>query len=139
MAAARREAMEETGCVVRVHEFLGVISYLTSTGPKIAHFWQMRATGSTVRTPTVDIKAVEWLPLSRGTPCIERNGRIVRHVSVTAHPYCHTSSFRSHFDVTILVAIIALLAIELLHLAISLPREITDPDAVAGDKPKPVK
>lgn len=65
IAAAKREATEETGYIVRVHEFLGVISYLTSTGPKIAHFWQMRATNGAVRTLTEDIKAVEWLPLSR--------------------------------------------------------------------------
>lgn len=45
----------------------------------------------------------------------------------------------AHFDVTILAAIIGLLAIELLHLAISLPREITDSDVVVGDKPKPIK
>lgn len=45
----------------------------------------------------------------------------------------------AHFDVTILAGIIGLLAIELLHLAISLPREITDLDVVVGDKPKPIK
>lgn len=65
IAAAKREAMEETGCPVRVHEFLGIISYPTTTGPKIAHFWQMRATDNAVRMPTKDIKAVDWLPLSR--------------------------------------------------------------------------
>src|SRR6516165_8805299 len=32
--AAKREVIEETGCVVHVHEFLGVISYLSGGGPK---------------------------------------------------------------------------------------------------------
>ena len=32
IAAARREATEETGCEVRVHEFLGVISYIGGRG-----------------------------------------------------------------------------------------------------------
>src|SRR5271163_5039914 len=64
VAAARREATEETGCDVRVHEFLGVISYVGGSGPKIAHFWRMQAVGTSISEPLDDIKAVEWLPLS---------------------------------------------------------------------------
>jgi 8-oxo-dGTP diphosphatase len=64
IAAARREAMEETGVEVRVHEFLGLISYIGGNGPKIAHFWRMQAVGNTINEPLDDIKAVEWLPLS---------------------------------------------------------------------------
>jgi 8-oxo-dGTP diphosphatase len=63
IAAARREAIEETGCDVRVHEFLGVISYIGGSGPKIAHFWRMQAIGDLIGKPADDIKAVEWLPL----------------------------------------------------------------------------
>ena len=63
IAAAKREAMEETGADVRVHEFLGVISYLGGNGPKIVHFWRMRALGGAVGKLADDIKAVEWLPL----------------------------------------------------------------------------
>ena len=69
IAAARREAMEETGADVRVHEFLGVISYIGGSGPKIAHFWRMQAIGTAMSEPLDDIKAVEWLPL---TTAIER-------------------------------------------------------------------
>lgn len=57
--------MEETGCAVRVFEFLGVISYLSGGGAKIAHFWAMQATKNAANSPTDDIKAVEWLPLSK--------------------------------------------------------------------------
>jgi 8-oxo-dGTP diphosphatase len=64
IAAARREATEETGADVRVHEFLGVISYVGGSGPKIAHFWRMQAIGGAPGKPMDDIKAVEWLPLS---------------------------------------------------------------------------
>ncbi len=64
IAAAKREATEETGCDVRVHEFLGVISYVGGSGPKIAHFWRMQAIVAAATKPTDDIKAVEWLPLS---------------------------------------------------------------------------
>jgi 8-oxo-dGTP diphosphatase len=69
IAAARREAMEETGADVRVHDFLGVISYIGGSGPKIAHFWRMQAIGTSMSEPLDDIKAVEWLPL---TTAIER-------------------------------------------------------------------
>ncbi len=64
IAAAKREATEETGCEVRVHEFLGVISYLGSSGPKVAQFWRMQAAGTGGGKPMADIKAVDWLPLS---------------------------------------------------------------------------
>ena len=64
IAAARREAIEETGADVRVHEFLGVISYVGGGGPKIAHFWRMQAIGAQAGKPMDDIKAVEWLSLS---------------------------------------------------------------------------
>ena len=63
IAAARREAREETGFDVRVHEFLGVISYRNSSGPKLAHFWRMEAIGGAGAKLMDDIKAVEWLPL----------------------------------------------------------------------------
>jgi 8-oxo-dGTP diphosphatase len=69
IAAARREAIEETGTDVRVHEFLGVISYVGGSGPKIAHFWRMQAIGGAAGKPMDDIKTVEWLPL---TVAIER-------------------------------------------------------------------
>jgi len=58
------EATEETGVAVRVHEFLGVISYLGDNGQKIVHFWRMRALDGPVGKPMDDIKAVEWLSLS---------------------------------------------------------------------------
>jgi 8-oxo-dGTP diphosphatase len=64
VAAARREAIEETGSDVRVYEYLGVISYVGGSGPKVTHFWRMHAVGSTAGKPLDDIKAVEWLPLS---------------------------------------------------------------------------
>jgi len=64
IAAAKREAMEETGSAVSV-EFLGVISYPSGDTPKIAHFWRMQAKGKAANTLTDDIKSVEWLPLSR--------------------------------------------------------------------------
>lgn len=64
IAAARREAIEETGSDVRVQEFLGVISYIGGSGPKIAHFWRMQAIGTGTGKLMSDIKAVDWLPLA---------------------------------------------------------------------------
>src|SRR5580704_4321236 len=64
IAAARREAVEETGCEVRVHEFLGLMSHSDGSGGKITQFWRMQAIGDPVGKLTRDIKAVEWLPLA---------------------------------------------------------------------------
>jgi len=63
MAAARREVIEETGHDVRVHEFLGAISYRAGGKPKLAQFWRMQAVAESGRKLARDIKAVEWLPL----------------------------------------------------------------------------
>ncbi len=61
--AARREASEETGHDVTVHEFLGTMSYETGKKPKIVQFWRMEASEQPVRHLMRDVKAVEWLPL----------------------------------------------------------------------------
>jgi 8-oxo-dGTP diphosphatase len=63
IAAARREACEETGYDVAVREFLGVVYYFVSGRAKLVHFWRMQAAGLPGRTLTRDIKALEWLPL----------------------------------------------------------------------------
>jgi 8-oxo-dGTP diphosphatase len=64
IAAAKREVTEETGCEVRVHEFLGLISHPGGGGPKITHFWRMQVIDGSVGKLMSDVKAVEWLPLS---------------------------------------------------------------------------
>jgi 8-oxo-dGTP diphosphatase len=73
IAAARREAREETGSDVRVHEFLGVISYRNSSGPKLAHFWRMEAVSGATGKLMDDIKAVEWLPLPAAIDRLSHN------------------------------------------------------------------
>ena len=60
---ARREAIEETGHEVIVHEFLGAISYDTSKAPKVVQFWRMEALDTPQHPLMKDIRAVEWLPL----------------------------------------------------------------------------
>jgi 8-oxo-dGTP diphosphatase len=64
IAAAKREATEETGCEVRVHEFLGLISHPNGSGSKITHFWRMQVVDHSAGKLMSDIKAVDWLPLS---------------------------------------------------------------------------
>jgi len=62
-AGARREAVEETGHRVEVHEFLGAIAYRASGRPKIVQFWRMHAAARPRRKVMKDILGVEWLPL----------------------------------------------------------------------------
>jgi 8-oxo-dGTP diphosphatase len=63
-SGARREAVEETGHRVKVHEFLGAITYRASGRPKVVQFWRMHAAERPSRDVMKDILAVEWLPLA---------------------------------------------------------------------------
>lgn len=63
--AAHREAVEETGHAMQVHEFLGSITYETSARRKIVRFWRMEASPRPVARLMKDISAVRWLPLPR--------------------------------------------------------------------------
>jgi len=71
-AAAEREAMEETGHDVTVHEFLGTLAYETSGGPKVVHYWRMEAGDAPVRQLMRDVKAVDWLPLGEAVERLSR-------------------------------------------------------------------
>jgi 8-oxo-dGTP diphosphatase len=86
IAAARREVMEETGCEVRVHEFLGVISHPGGRGPKITHFWRMQVIGDSNGKLMSDIKAVEWLPLAAATErlSLPHEQSFLRHIGPRA-------------------------------------------------------
>jgi len=64
IAGARREALEETGHRVEVHEFLGAITYVTRGRPKLVQFWRMKAAERPSRDLTADIEEVRWLPLA---------------------------------------------------------------------------
>lgn len=63
--AARREAIEETGHAMQVHEFLGSITYETPARRKTVRFWRMEASPRPVASLMKDISAVRWLPLPR--------------------------------------------------------------------------
>ena len=63
-AGARREVVEETGHRVKVHEFLGAITYMVRGQPKVVQFWRMQAAVNPSRDLTKDIAAVEWLTLA---------------------------------------------------------------------------
>jgi 8-oxo-dGTP diphosphatase len=67
LAAARREAIEETGHDVEVHEFLGSLVYKSAGRPKTVRFWRMQASGRPVAKLMRDVRAVRWLPLSQAT------------------------------------------------------------------------
>jgi 8-oxo-dGTP diphosphatase len=63
VSGARREVVEETGHRVRVHEFLGVMTYRAGGRPKVVQFWRMEAEAEASHDLMADIAAVEWLPL----------------------------------------------------------------------------
>lgn len=63
IVGARREAVEETGHEVAVHEFLGVVTYPIRDGVKLAQFWRMVALDRPPRTLARDIRTMEWVSL----------------------------------------------------------------------------
>jgi len=63
IAGAKREAAEETGHRVQVHEFLGAITYSARGRPKLVQFWRMQAAERPSHDLTEDITEVRWLPL----------------------------------------------------------------------------
>lgn len=71
LAAAKREATEETGYQVSVHEYLGRIDYISSGGPKCAKFWRMEAHGKP-GTLMHDVQRVAWLPLGKAIMKLSR-------------------------------------------------------------------
>ena len=71
LAAAKREAVEETGRDVSVYEYLGQITYESGGLPKVAKFWRMEAKGKP-RKLMRDVQAVQWLPLSKAIAKLSR-------------------------------------------------------------------
>jgi len=71
-AAAEREAMEETGHDVAVHEFLGTLVYESRGGSKVVHYWRMEAGHEPTRKLMRDVKAVDWLPLGEAVERLSR-------------------------------------------------------------------
>jgi 8-oxo-dGTP diphosphatase len=65
LAGARREAVEETGHRVQVHEFLGAITYRARGRSKVVQFWRMQAYERPSRDVMKDIIAVDWLPFGQ--------------------------------------------------------------------------
>jgi 8-oxo-dGTP diphosphatase len=71
LAAARREAIEETGRDVSVHEYLGQIAYESGGLPKVAKFWRMEARGKPGKLMH-DVQSVQWLPLNKAIAKLSR-------------------------------------------------------------------
>ena len=63
IVGAKREVVEETGHRVKVHEFLGAITYSARGRPKLVQFWRMQAAERPTHDLTEDISEVRWLPL----------------------------------------------------------------------------
>jgi 8-oxo-dGTP diphosphatase len=71
--AALREAWEETGHAVFVHEFLGTLVYPSGRQSKVVHFWRMEAAAEPSRELMRDVKAVAWLPLGEAIERLSRD------------------------------------------------------------------
>ena len=72
LAAARREVMEETGHDVSIHEFVGVLAYISHGRPKVVQFWRMQASYEPARALIHEVRAVTWLPLKEAVKKLTR-------------------------------------------------------------------
>jgi 8-oxo-dGTP diphosphatase len=72
VAAAKREAQEETGHNVAVHEFLGSMSHATDGRHKIVQFWRMTPVSGPARALGSDVTTVKWLPLKQAIETLTR-------------------------------------------------------------------
>jgi 8-oxo-dGTP diphosphatase len=59
--ASLREVREETGCVPRIRNFVGLAHYVTGRGPKVVLFWNMEYAGRPRRRSNAEIAEVVWL------------------------------------------------------------------------------
>ncbi|HEX3859667.1 MAG TPA: NUDIX domain-containing protein [Pseudolabrys sp.] len=64
VVGAKREAVEETGHRMQVHEFIGAVTYSTRGKPKVVQYWRMQAEDTPHHEPARDIEKVNWLSLS---------------------------------------------------------------------------
>jgi 8-oxo-dGTP diphosphatase len=64
VVGAKREATEETGHRMQVHDYLGAIAYQSGQFEKVVRFWRMQAAAEPSYRVTKDIAAVQWLPLA---------------------------------------------------------------------------
>jgi len=59
--AAVREALEETGCEVKVTGFAGTVSYVVKGRPKLVVYWNMEKTGDCLFQRSREIDRLAWL------------------------------------------------------------------------------
>ena len=65
LAAAQREAREETGHGVTAYEYLGEMASEPGARPKVVQFWRMQADGKPAGKLMRDVRKVKWLPLDQ--------------------------------------------------------------------------
>lgn len=64
VAAALREVAEETGCRVRVEDYLGAIGYSANGIPKAVLFWRMSPIEQNEITDHDEVAEVLWMPVA---------------------------------------------------------------------------
>ena len=98
LAAAKREAIEETGHDVTVHEFLGSLGYKSGGRPKVVKFWRMQASGRPIAKLMRDVRAVRWLSLAQASAVLthERERLFLEKVGPQATRQAALSRRKAH-------------------------------------------
>ncbi|MDQ2694041.1 MAG: NUDIX hydrolase [Pseudomonadota bacterium] len=75
-AAALREVAEETGCAVRLADFVGSVSYLVNGVPKVVLYWNMQLRAPCAFRPVdpTEVDDLRWLTVAEALATLSHDG-----------------------------------------------------------------
>jgi 8-oxo-dGTP diphosphatase len=81
--AAIREVREETGCLVRLGEFLGTVSYEVKGVPKVVLYWRMSVVEEGALGDQDEVAEAVWLPIAEamGRLTYERDRELLSRIA----------------------------------------------------------
>ena len=74
--AALREVLEETGCVGKIKDYAGSISYMLNGTPKIVLFWHMEFKSNKPEKMDGEVDMVRWLTVEEAIKILDYEDEI---------------------------------------------------------------
>lgn len=83
--AAIREIQEETGCLGRLGNFAGSITYLTGNRPKVVLYWHLQLESQKPFRASEEVKELRWMGTTQALKVLAhaRERRLVRQALAT--------------------------------------------------------
>jgi 8-oxo-dGTP diphosphatase len=74
--AAKREVLEETGCVGKVGKYAGSISYILDGTPKVVLFWHMKVKSLKPEKMNGEVDEVRWVTIDEAAKLLDHKDEI---------------------------------------------------------------